>query len=101
MKTISYLKLSSTHPLKKIKNVREYTKAIKFYEELIDNFKETDELNEYLDILAMLIDDYENEKYPVEDADPVEIMKFLKRGLTLKYIYKMADIFNVKPQIFV
>ena len=76
----------------------------------------------------MLIENYENENYPVENADPVDIMKFLmeeknikqkelaqafgsqsvvsevlnkKRGLTLKYIYNMADIINVKPQIFV
>jgi HTH-type transcriptional regulator/antitoxin HigA len=128
MKTISYQKLISKLPLKQIKNAREYKKAIKFYEELIDNYSETDELNDYLNVLSMLIDNYENEKYPIEDADPVDIMKFLmeeknikqaelakafgsqsvvsevlnrKRGLTLKYIYNMADVFNVRPQIFV
>jgi HTH-type transcriptional regulator / antitoxin HigA len=128
MKTITYQKLISKYPLKQIKNVREYKSAVKLYEELVDNYKETDDLNNYLDVLAMLIDNYENEKYPIEDADPVDIMKFLmeeknikqtelakafgsqsvvsevlnrKRGLTLKYIYNMADIFKVKPQIFI
>lgn len=128
MKTISYQKLISVHPLKQIKNEREYKSSIKLYEELIDTYKETNDLNDYLIVLAMLIENYENEKYPIENADPVDIMKFLmeeknikqaqlakafgsqsvvsevlnkKRGLTLKYIYNMADIFNVKPQIFV
>lgn len=128
MKTITYRKLISLHPLKQIKTAKEYKKAIMFYEELIDNYNESDELNEYLDVFAMLIDNYENENYPIEDADPIDIIKFLmkeknikqselakafgsqsivsdvinrKRGLTLKYIYNMADFFSVKPQIFV
>ena len=128
VKTITYQKLIFKYPLKQIKNAKEYKIAIKLYEELIDNFGETEDFNEYLDVLAMLIDNYENEKYPVENADPVDIMKFLmeeknikqadlakafgsqsvvsevlnkKRGLTLKYIYNMANILNVRPQIFV
>lgn len=128
MKTITYQKLIAKYRLNQIRNSRESNTVIKMYEELIDSCKETDDLIDYLDVLAILIDNYENEKYPIEDADPVDIMKFLmegknikqtelakafgsqsvvsevlnkKRGLTLKYIYGMADIFNVKPQIFV
>jgi HTH-type transcriptional regulator/antitoxin HigA len=129
MKTkITYKRLIQECPLKKIKNLKDYNKAIKWYENLIDNYDESTELNEYLDVLALLIEEYEEKKFPIPEADPVDIIKYLmeeknikqvqltkafgsqsivsevlnrKRGLTLKYIYNIANIFNVKPQVFV
>lgn len=80
-------------PIEAIRNVREYKSAIKLYEELVDNYKETDDLNDYLDVLAMLIDYYENKKYPVEDADPVDIMKFLMEEKNIKQI-ELAKAFG-------
>ncbi|MBI5731358.1 MAG: helix-turn-helix domain-containing protein [Ignavibacteriales bacterium] len=114
--------------LRKIKTNKDYQNAVNRYEYLTDNYQDTKELNDYLDVLAMLIDEYENEKFPIADADPIEVLKYLmkeknikqtqlakvfgsqsivsevlskKRGLTLKYIYNMAVMFNVKPQVFV
>lgn len=115
-------------PLKKIKNLKDYNKALAWYENLIDNYDQSNELNEYLDVLALLIEEYEEKKFPIPEADPVDIIKYLmeeknikqvelakafgsqsivsevlnrKRGLTLKYIYNIADILKVKPQVFV
>ena len=127
-KKITYLEMIAQFLLKKIKTNKDYQNAINRYEYLTDNYQDTKELNDYLDVLAMLIDEYENKKFPIADADPIEVLKYLmkeknikqtqlakvfgsqsivsevlskKRGLTLKYIYNMAVMFNVKPQVFV
>ncbi|MBU2445005.1 MAG: helix-turn-helix domain-containing protein [Bacteroidetes bacterium] len=129
MKTkITYNQLIHKFSLKKIKNLKDYNRALTWYESLIDNYDESNELNEYLDVLALLIEEYEEKKFPIPEADPVDIIKYLmeeknikqvelakafgsqsivsevlnrKRGLTLKYIYNIADILKVKPQVFV
>ncbi|MFA5806620.1 MAG: helix-turn-helix domain-containing protein [Melioribacteraceae bacterium] len=127
-KKITYLEMITQFLLRKIKTNKDYQNAINRYEYLTDNYQDTKELNDYLDVLAMLIDEYENEKFPIAEADPIEVLKYLmkeknikqtqlakvfgsqsivsevlskKRGLTLKYIYNMAVMFNVKPQVFV
>lgn len=78
--------------------------------------------------ISHLAEKYEEKKFPIPDADPVDIIKYLmeeknikqvelakafgsqsivlevlnrKRSLTLKYIYNIADILKVKPQVFV
>lgn len=127
-KKITYLEMIAQFLLKKIKTNKDYQNAINRYEYLTDNYQDTKEFNDYLDVLAMLIDEYENEKFPIAETDPIEVLKYLmkeknikqtqlakifgsqsivsevlskKRGLTLKYIYNMAVMFNVKPQVFV
>ena len=127
-KKITYLEMITQFLLRKIKTNKDYQNAVNRYEYLTDNYQDTKELNDYLDVLAMLIDEYENKKFPIADADPIEVLKYLmkeknikqtqlakvfgsqsivsevlskKRGLTLKYIYNMAVMFNVKPQVFV
>ena len=51
-----------------------------------------------LDILATLVDAYENEHYPMDPPDPIEAIKFRmeQRGLTRK---DLADILGSRTRV--
>lgn len=51
-----------------------------------------------LDILATLVDAYENEHYPIDPPDPIEAIKFRmeQRGLTRK---DLADILGSRTRV--
>lgn len=69
--------------IKPIKTEKDYQKALKRLDEIFDaktNSKEGDEL----EILSILIDKYENEKYPIDLPDPVEAIKFRMEQLGIK-----------------
>jgi HTH-type transcriptional regulator/antitoxin HigA len=69
--------------IKLIKNKRDYREALKRVEELWDakpNSKEGDEL----DILATLIEKYENVYYAIATPDPVEAVRFRMEQLGLE-----------------
>lgn len=58
-----------------IKNQSDYEKALQRLEEIFDaklNSKEGEEL----EILSILIDQYENQKFPIDLPDPIEAIKF-------------------------
>lgn len=68
--------------LKPIKTETEYTKALKRLEVIFDkpaNTKEGDEA----EILSMLIENYEDEHYPIEAADPIEAIKIRMEEMNL------------------
>lgn len=68
------------HP---IKTEKDYKKALARLEVIFDspiNSKEGDEA----DILSLLIDNYENEHYPIEAPDPIEAIKIRMEELNLK-----------------
>ncbi len=61
--------------IKPIKTEKDYQKALKRLEVIFDarpGSKEGDEL----DILGVLIENYENEHYPIDAPDPIEAIKF-------------------------
>lgn len=61
--------------IKPIKTEKDYQQALKRLEVIFDaklNSKEGDEL----EILLMLIEKYENKKYPIPAPDPIEAIKF-------------------------
>lgn len=61
--------------IKPIKTEKDYQQALKRLEKIFDaklNSKEGDEL----EILSMLIEKYENKKYPIAAPDPIEAIKF-------------------------
>ena len=68
--------------LKPIKTETGYTKALKRLEVIFDapaNTKDGDEA----EILAMLIENYEDEHYPIEAADPIEAIKIRMEEMNL------------------
>lgn len=68
--------------LKPIKTETGYTKALKRLEVIFDapaNTKNGDEA----EILSMLIENYENEHYPIEAPDPIEAIKIRMEEMNL------------------
>jgi len=58
-----------------IKNEKQYNKAINRLEQIFDAKKSTREGDE-LELLSLLIDKYEKEKYPIDFPDPIDAIKF-------------------------
>ncbi len=69
--------------LKVLRTESEYRKALERFESLMSARKGTKEYEER-DVLAVLIERYENEKYPISAPDPVDAIKFRmeQQGLT-------------------
>ena len=76
--------------IKPIKNKKDYEQALARLEVIFDSKKGTDQGDE-LEILGMLIENYENEKFPVGFPDPIEAIKFRMEQLG----YTQTDLANV------
>ncbi|MBW2346015.1 MAG: transcriptional regulator [Deltaproteobacteria bacterium] len=119
------MELTELYSLKVIKNEKDYKMALKSMESVFD--EDTGPLAEYAETLAILIEHYEEERFPVKRAQDVEVLKFLmeqnglkqkdlvgilggkstvseifnrKRPLNLQHIRILADKFHVKPATF-
>ena len=60
---------------KPIKTKKDYLQALNRLEEIFDAKRGTPEGDE-LEIFGMLIDQYENETFPIDFPDPIEAIKF-------------------------
>jgi HTH-type transcriptional regulator/antitoxin HigA len=69
--------------LKLIKSEKDYREALTRMDEIFDAPEGTSE-SEEADILALLIDDYENKYYPIEAPDPIEAIKIRMEEMDLK-----------------
>lgn len=76
--------------IKPIKTKKDYEQALERLELIFDAKKGTEKGDE-LEILGMLIDNYENEKFPIGFPDPVEAIKFRMEQLG----YNQTDLANV------
>jgi HTH-type transcriptional regulator/antitoxin HigA len=76
--------------IKPIRTKKDYEQALDRLEVIFDSKKGTDKGDE-LEILSMLIENYENEKFPVGFPDPVEAIKFRMEQLG----YNQTDLANV------
>jgi HTH-type transcriptional regulator/antitoxin HigA len=113
--------------LKPIKTEDDYNQALKRLEKIFDaepNTKEGDEL----EVLALIIGDYENKHYPIDPPDPIEAIKFRmeqlgmnqnefgeivgfksraseilnkKRKLTLKMIREISSKLNIPSDVLI
>lgn len=77
--------------LKPIKSEKDYREALERLEEIFDAMKGTSESDE-LDILGLMIDDYENTYYPIEAPDPIEAIKIRMEEMHLKQVDLIAEI---------
>ncbi|MBL1212410.1 MAG: transcriptional regulator [Ignavibacteriae bacterium] len=69
--------------IKPIKNEKDYEAALRRLEKIFDakpNTKDGDEA----DILSLLIENYENQKYEIETPDPIEAIKIRMEEMNLK-----------------
>lgn len=69
--------------LKPIKTENDYEKALARLEIIFDAPPETKEGDE-AEILSLLIENYENEHFPIEAPDPIEAIKIRMEELNLK-----------------
>ncbi len=93
--------------IKVIKTAEDYQKALKLMEKLFDapiNSPEGDEA----EILAILIEKYEEEYYPIHSPDPIEAIKFRMEQMSMTngelaeiigYRSRVSEILNRKRQL--
>ena len=81
--------------IKPIKTKKDYEQALARLEVIFDAKKGTPKGDE-LELLGMLIDNYENVKFPIGFPDPVEAIKFRmeQEGLTAKDLVPMIGRVN-------
>ncbi len=72
-----------TMNLKPIKTDADYKAALNRLEEIFDAPIDSPESDE-LDILGLIVDDYENKHYPIEAPDPIEAIKIRMEEMQLK-----------------
>jgi HTH-type transcriptional regulator/antitoxin HigA len=76
--------------IKPIRTKKDYEQALTRLEVIFDSKKGTDKGDE-LEILGMLIENYENENFPINFPDPVEAIKFRMEQLG----YNQNDLASV------
>ena len=90
-----------------IKTDNDYNQALERLEVIFDAKKGTQEGDE-LELLGILIDKYENEKFPIDLPDPIEAIKFRmeQMGYTQKDLAKIigfksraSEILNRKRKL--
>jgi HTH-type transcriptional regulator/antitoxin HigA len=93
--------------IKPIRNEADYLNALERLEVIFDAKRETEEGDE-LEILAMVIDNYENENFPIEMPDPISAIKFRMEQLGLKqkdlvemvgFKSRVSEIMNKKRKL--
>ncbi len=76
--------------IKPIKTAKDYKQALIRLEQIFDSNPGTKDGDE-LEILSLLIEKYEDEKYPIEAPDPIEAIKFRMEQMG----YKQKDLENI------
>lgn len=77
--------------LRPIKSEEDYRLALKRIEEIFDAKLETKEGDE-LDILGLMVDDYEKKHFPIEAPDPIEAIKIRMEEMQLKQVDLISEI---------
>jgi HTH-type transcriptional regulator/antitoxin HigA len=121
--------LQSTTQIGAIRDERRHAKMVELLNELIDAVRsnEAHPLLELLDIVGELISSYEAEHYPIQDAPPQDVLRYLmdehaltqsdlpevgsqgvvseilsgKRSMNVRQAKALAARFNVSPAVFI
>jgi HTH-type transcriptional regulator / antitoxin HigA len=80
-----------TMNIKPIKNKTDYELALKRLDEIFDASIGTSESDE-ADILALMIDEFEQKHYAIEAPDPIEAIKIRMEELKLKQVDLVKEI---------
>ncbi|PMB51641.1 transcriptional regulator [Fischerella thermalis CCMEE 5201] len=124
---ISYTELLTSFPPRTIKSEEDFEKTQAVIDSLLDKGALTEEEEDYLNLLGMLIYEYESKQELVPDIYGVELLKVLmtemnlkqkdlvpifktesivsdvlkgKRKLTVEHIQKLGNFFKVSPAVF-
>ncbi len=122
-----YIELLKQFPPRPIKSEEDLEMTQEIVNQLLDKPQLTEEESDYLDVLGMLIYEYEKDLDIVPDIYGVELLKVLleernlkqkdlvsifktesivsdvlneKRKLTTRHIQELAEFFNVSPAVF-
>lgn len=82
--------------LKPIKSEKDYNQALERLELIFDAKPGTKEADE-LEILGILIENYEDKEFPISFPDPIEAIKFRMEQLNYSQ-NDLAEIFNSKSR---
>jgi HTH-type transcriptional regulator/antitoxin HigA len=77
--------------IKPIKTEADYREALKRLEEIFDAQLGTPDSDE-LEVLGLMVDDYENKYYPIEAPDPIEAIKIRMEEMHLRQVDLVSDI---------
>lgn len=77
--------------LRPIKSDADYRTALKRVEEIFEAKIDTPEGDE-LEILGLMVDDYENKHFPIEAPDPIEAIKIRMEDMQLKQVDLIPEI---------
>ena len=80
-----------------IRNEKDYQKALNRLEVIFDAKKGTEQGDE-LEILSILIDQYENENFPIGMPDPIEAIRFRMEQMGMKQ-KDLAKIVGFKSRV--
>ncbi|PWH84727.1 helix-turn-helix domain-containing protein [Brumimicrobium oceani] len=83
--------------IKPIRNEADYEKALERLEVIFDA-KRGASLGDELEILAILIDNYESEHFPIEMPDPISAIKFRMEQMGLKQ-KDLVEIIGFKSRV--
>lgn len=83
--------------IKPIRNEGDYQKALERLEAIFDAKRGTEEGDE-LEILAIVIDNYERETFPIEMPDPISAINFRMEQLGLKQ-KDLVDMIGFKSRV--
>ncbi len=83
--------------IKPIRTKEDYQKALERLEEIFDAAKGTEQGDE-LEILSILIDNYEKDHFPIDLPDPIEAIKFRMEQLGMKQ-KDLADVVGYKSRV--
>ena len=82
---------------KVIKTEKDYQKALHRLE-LIFDAKRNSKLGDELELLSLLIDNYEKDKFPIDLPDPIEAIKFRMEQLGYKQ-KDLAEVMGLKSRV--
>ena len=83
--------------IKPIRNKEDYQNALQRLDEIFDAKRGTEEGDE-LEILVILVDNYENEHFPIGMPDPIEAIKFRMEQMGMKQ-KDLAEVFGFKSRV--
>jgi HTH-type transcriptional regulator/antitoxin HigA len=123
----SYTELLKSFPPRPIKSEEDFEKTQAVIDSLLDKGELTEAEEDYLNLLGILVHEYEEKQELVPDIYGVELLKVLiselnlkqkdlvpifktesivsdvlkgKRKLTVEHIQKLSEFFNVSPAVF-
>lgn len=123
----SYIELLHKFPPRPIKSEEELLAVQEVIDTLLDSGEITPEKQDYLNVLGLLVHEYEEKYVPIPDLSGVELLKALidelglkqkdlvpvfktesivsailngQRKFTVEHIEKLANFFNISPSVF-